>query len=100
MIIKGTKEESKLIRWVQKGAATDKARPVLTGINVADGAMVATDGYRLHAAKAPDCLSEGLHKGKVPSGDFVAELEPIEGSCVSTARTAPLRFAALTGGTR
>ena len=78
MIIKGTKDESTLIRWVQKGAATDKIRPGLTGINVADNHMVACDGFRCHAAKAPECLPDGILKGKIPAGDFVAELEPID----------------------
>ena len=77
MIIKGSKQESALIRWVQKGAATDKTRPILTGINVADGCVVACDGFRCHAAKAPECLPEGILQGKIPSGDFVAEVEPM-----------------------
>jgi len=79
MIIKGTKAESLVIRWVQGAATKDKTRPMLTGINVADGSIVACDGFRLHAAKKPECWDvEGTVKGKVPSGDFVADLETIE----------------------
>ena len=80
MIIKGTKEESKLIRWLQR--ATDAERENLSGFYVADGVVVAADGFQLYAAPTPDCLKEldgQIVKGKVASGDFVADMEQVEG---------------------
>jgi len=81
MIVKGNKQESTLIRWVQKAAAKDETRPVITGINVADGTITGVDGFRMHAAKTPECLQDttGIVRGKVPSGNFVAELTEVEG---------------------
>lgn len=80
MIIKGTKEESKLIRWLQKATTKSEDRS-LDGIYVCDGHVVACDGIRMHAAPTPDCLKkwDGIWDGRVPSGDFAADLEQVEG---------------------
>jgi DNA polymerase III sliding clamp (beta) subunit (PCNA family) len=79
MIIKGTKEESALIRWVQKAQSKDSARPVLEGMLVENGNILACDGFRIHAAPTPSALvdGKGVYQGKVPAGDFIAELEEI-----------------------
>lgn len=79
MIIKGDKHESALIRWVQKAQSKDSARQVLTGMLVKNGNIVACDGYRIHATPTPSPLvdTDGVYQGKVPAGDFIAELDEI-----------------------
>ncbi|KKL66495.1 hypothetical protein LCGC14_2144370 [marine sediment metagenome] len=78
MIIKGTKEESAVIRWVQKALSKDSERPVLGSLLVQKESIVACDSHRLHAAQRPEALvdiDEGMYTGKVPAGQFIAELE-------------------------
>ncbi len=79
MIIKGDKHESALIRWVQKARSKDCMRPVLKGMLVRDGNILACDGFRIHAAPTPSALGDcdGVYQGKVSAGDFIAELEEI-----------------------
>ena len=79
MIVKGTPEDSKLLRWLQSATADGKHRPTLSGIFARDGAVVGCDGFRIHAAKKPDCLPEGkILTGKVGAGDFVADMEEVD----------------------
>ena len=65
VVIRGTKEESALIRWVKKAESGDCARPVLNAMLLENDQIVACDGFRIHAAKAPGtrpqrCLSFGV----------------------------------------
>jgi len=83
MIIEGTKEESRLIRWLQKAQSDDAARPILTGLHVTEDYVIACDGFRLHATPTPLCLQlarDKQVKGKVPAGDFAANMEEVEGT--------------------
>lgn len=80
-VIKGDKEQSKLLRWLQLGASKDDARPALTGIYVTPDVMVTVDGFRLHMAPTAACLVDHEGKilaGKIPAGDFLTELETVE----------------------
>lgn len=80
--IRGTKEESQSIRWVQKAASKDHGRPVLNGIHVVNGNIHATDGFRVHVTVAPTgflVVNDVILQGKIPSGDFIADLDEIVG---------------------
>ena len=80
-VIKGDKEQSKLLRWLKLGVSKDTARETLTGIYVTPEAMVTTDGFRLHMAPTAACLVDHEGKilaGKIPAGDFLTELETVE----------------------
>ena len=91
MIVHGTKEESKEIRWIQKAAARDTSRPILTAV-FCNGDMVATaDGYRMHAIPKPECLKDvhGAIHAKVPAGDFVAETSEQDGTIPDLAVVMP-----------
>ena len=84
MIVKGTKKQSKTWRWLQSAASKDETRPVLTGLHVTEGYVVGCDGHRLHAAKS-DLTHEGedlngkIVAGKIPAGEFQADMADIEG---------------------
>jgi len=83
MIIEGTKDESKLLRWVQNAQSEDEARPVLASMHVTEGYVMAGDGFRLHATPTPPCLGNALGKqikGKVPAGEFIAKVAEVEGT--------------------
>ena len=93
MIIKGTKQDSEAIRWLQKGASKDKARPVLNGIHVANGYTWSADGFRLHAIRTPRCLTDAegeIVTGKVNAGEFIAELDTIVGTYPDTSQLLPI----------
>jgi len=89
MILKGTKEDSKLLRWLQAAATKDESRPVLLGVMGCDGYAVACDGFRLHAAKT-DLIPEGknLH-GKLRAGDFEVDMFEIGGTYPSWQQILP-----------
>lgn len=83
MIIRGTKEESKALRWLDKAKAGED-RPILDTWHRRNGVLLCCDGFRLHALPTPDCLKDipdtNQHgqanlAGKIPAGDFVADLE-------------------------
>ncbi len=81
MIIKGTKDESKMLRWLKR-AASAKDRPLLCGIRVDNSNVVAADGYRMHIAPTPACLEpcQGkLVNGKVPAGEFTVVVDATDG---------------------
>lgn len=83
IIIKGTSEESILLRRLQKIASTDTTRPVLTGLSVEAEYTIATDGFHLAVIETPECMKPCIGEivqGKIPAGDFVAEMEVIEGT--------------------
>ena len=81
LVIKGDKEQSKVLRWLKLGASKDDARPALTGIKIDGDAAITADGFRMHMAPTPPCVIDHDGKilaGKVPSGDFLTELETVE----------------------
>ena len=89
MILRGTKEASKVLRWVSQAISKDKTRPVLRGIRFENGTVVGTDGYRMHVAPRPTLgIDEGFpfdedaasYEGKIRAGAFVEELTPIDGT--------------------
>ena len=81
--IRGTKEESKELRWLAKAQSTKGDRHVLEAFHKRDGLVCTTDGFRLHVIPTPTCFEElpktneeqANYTGKIPSGDFVTDLE-------------------------
>lgn len=81
MIVRMTKKENKLLRWLQKAIANDVSRPALNGVNV-NGAMVTCDGFRLHATRhILPALAEGdnaiVEFDAVRAGQELAEPAPV-----------------------
>ena len=83
--IKLTKQESAIMRWVQRAKSKDRTRPILTGVNV-NGSVVACDGFRLHAVKTseftllPALSGNILDLSNVKAGEGMVELSVIPGS--------------------
>lgn len=95
--IKGTKEESQLMRWLAKAQAGED-RPILTTFHRRNGVVVSCDGFRLHAAPVPSCLQEAPetnelgqvnYRGKIKAGDFEADLDEVEGTYPDVAQLMP-----------
>ena len=75
MLLTGTKDDSKLLRWVEAAAGKDETFPaLLAGLHSQDDYIVACDGQRLHAAKS-DLLPDGTWSGKVRAGNFETEMQ-------------------------
>ena len=78
-MIEGTKEDARILKWLQKAQSKDQARPVLTGIHSNEKHAVACDGFRIHLIEKRDCLAEINNKTinlKIPTGgDFIARAE-------------------------
>ena len=53
-----SKDECKAVNFVQKACGKDQARPVLTGILVQNGNIVASDGFRMHVGITPEAFKE------------------------------------------
>lgn len=69
------------IRWVSKAREKGGTRPQLSGLYI-DGAMVACDGFRMHATPVPYVLPDELHGktvdfGKVTATTDVAEAQEV-----------------------
>lgn len=91
--------------WVRRAASTDQARPVLTGYNVADGSMAATDGYRMHIAPRAANMAEGTWtwageaiegtypnwRQIVPDGPATLEVVDVDGMTAIAAAAAAAR---------
>lgn len=80
--IRGTKDESLRLRWVQKAVSKGEGRPTLTGMYVKGENVYGTDGYRVHSTKAAIgmlVVDDTILKGKIQGGDFVSDLEILEG---------------------
>lgn len=96
--IRGTKKESRLMRWLAKAQA-GKDRPILTAFHRRNGIAVSCDGFRLHAAPVPGCLQEvpetnyelgqANYRGKIKAGDFEADLDEVEGTYPDIAQIMP-----------
>jgi hypothetical protein len=88
ILIRGTADESKLLRWLYKHASKDTNRPVLTGIHVASKSLIVADGFRLVCIPLLECMKDHVGKtlgfanpkGKFPSGAFIVEMVEIEGT--------------------
>ena len=89
MILKGTKEDSKLLRWLQAAATKDESRPVLLGVMGCDGYAVACDGFRLHAAKTELIPEDKNLHGKVKAGNFEVDMFEIGGTYPSWQQILP-----------
>ena len=55
--VKLSKHEARITRYVKQAASKDGSRPVLQGLNV-NGNLEASDGFRYHAARTPDPLTQ------------------------------------------
>ena len=55
--VKLSKHEARVTRYVKQAASKDSARPVLQGLNV-NGNLEAADGFRYHAARTPEPLTQ------------------------------------------
>lgn len=107
--IRGNGDQSQVLRWLLRATADD-SRPVLEGIHLTDGWAIATDGRRLFAvqadelgevmAPAAECQAknEAADDGrsiaswrtdKIPAGEFVADLEAVEGTFPDVNRVIP-----------
>lgn len=75
------------VRLVAFAASDDDARPTLQGIYWADGYMVATDGFRIARAKAP----EGV-KALVPAASWVEAVKHFTESVHIQSRNGQLAF--------
>ena len=78
------KEETRLMKWIQLAACKDVLKPVMNGIHIKRGEVVACDGARIHKAKAPAILVEGDGKTIKPLHTItisprLEEFEEIEG---------------------
>jgi len=79
-IVKLTKFQSKLAKWLQLAASDDPARGILRGINVQDTYSVTADGYRMHAINQPILDKQGTFDlGKVRAGENIVEPQEVEG---------------------
>ena len=84
-----TNEENRRLRWLYKAASKDKAaRPILTGLHVTNGAIVATDGYRLQAIETPAALREMDGQTVTPDG-LTAKAEEVTFAPVDTDQQFP-----------
>ena len=81
-VIEGTKEEARLLKWLQKAQSKDISRPALTGLHVNENHAVTCDSLRVHIIDKPDCLQEIENETitlKVPTGGaFLARAEVME----------------------
>ena len=57
------KEECKATNFVQKACSKDGSRPVLNGILVENGSIIAADGFRMHVGVTPEAFKE--HEGQI-----------------------------------
>lgn len=79
-----SKNDNKILRWLNRATGREKfkgeySRPVLSGINM-DGVVMATDGFRCHAAKLEAETPEGIVRfGKIPATAEEIEGEVVEG---------------------
>ena len=83
-VVELDKASNQTLRWVQKATANKSDnRPILQGVYV-DGAILAADGFRIHAAPRPHMVSDELEGkildfGKIPARAEQVEAEEVEG---------------------
>lgn len=71
VVVVGTKEDAKPLRWVASAASSSKDnRPTLNCIYVDGAVTVATDGFRLHVIPTPPMVAE--YSGQMIHSDWPA----------------------------